>query len=94
MNENGKFTIRRLSGKMTRFENYINSESVVPKTMQALVASGKGFESLAVREVPVPEIGPNQLLARVDAAGVCTSNIKLIAQDEDHTIINGWDMQK
>jgi threonine dehydrogenase-like Zn-dependent dehydrogenase len=79
---------------MTRFENYINGEIVVPKTMQALVASGKGFENLAVRQVPVPQVGPNQLLARVDAAGVCTSNIKLIAQGQDHTFINGWDMQK
>ncbi len=79
---------------MSTLDNYIKRDFAVPDTMQALVASGKGFESLAVREVPVPEIGPNQLLACVDAAGVCTSNIKLIAQGEDHTFINGWDMQK
>ncbi|MEK6249062.1 MAG: alcohol dehydrogenase catalytic domain-containing protein, partial [Planctomycetales bacterium] len=60
--------------------------------MRAVVASGKGYENLAVKEVPVPEIGPDQLLARVDAAGVCTSNLKLIAQGEDHSFMNGWDM--
>ena len=79
---------------MIAFEKYINGDFAVPKTMQALVACGKGFESLSVREVPVSEIGPDQLLARVDAAGVCTSNLKLIAQGQDHTFINGWDMQK
>lgn len=62
--------------------------------MQAVVASGRSFENLAVREIPVPHVGPNQLLARVDAAGVCTSNLKLIAQGEDHPFVNGWDMAK
>ena len=62
--------------------------------MQALVASGTGFENLAVKEVPVPQIGPDQLLARVDAAGVCTSILKLIEQGQNHTFLNGWDMKK
>ncbi len=66
----------------------------VPETMQALVASGSGFDNLEVREVPVPAIGPNQLLARVDAAGVCTSILKLIEQGSEHTFINGWDMAR
>jgi threonine dehydrogenase-like Zn-dependent dehydrogenase len=64
----------------------------IPATMQALVASDQGFEHVRVREVPVPQIGPGQLLARVDAAGVCTSNLKLLAQGQDHTFINGWDL--
>ncbi len=66
----------------------------VPSTMRALVASGRGMENLAVATVPVPEPGPNQLLARVDAAGVCTSNLKLIAQGADHTYLNGWDLAR
>lgn len=66
----------------------------VPATMKALVLRGRGFENLAVADVPVPEPGENQLLARVDAAGVCTSNLKLIAQGPDHTFINGWDLSR
>jgi len=62
--------------------------------MQAVIARGSGFENLAVEDVPIPEIGPEQLLARVDAAGVCTSILKLIAQGSQHTFINGWDMKK
>ena len=67
---------------------------VVPSVMQAVVGFGRGFENLAVREVAVPEVGGGQLLARVDAAGVCTSILKLVDQGSDHTFINGWDMER
>lgn len=66
----------------------------IPTTMQAVVARDRGFEHVRVREIPVPQVGPHQLLARVDAAGVCTSNLKLIAQGPDHTFINGWDISR
>jgi len=80
---------------MGTLEEYTSRTNfVIPKTMQALVASGAGFENLAVKEVPVPQIGPDQLLARVDAAGVCTSILKLIEQGQNHTFLNGWDMKK
>jgi threonine dehydrogenase-like Zn-dependent dehydrogenase len=80
---------------MSKYESFKNDRNyVIPETMQALVAWGSGFENLAVKEVPVPKPGANQLLARVDAAGVCTSIIKLIAQGKEHTFLNGWDMEK
>ena len=80
---------------MSKYENFRNIKSPpIPKTMQALIAKGRGFENLEVAEVPVPRINPDQLLARVDAAGVCTSIIKLIDQGPDHTFIRGWDMEK
>ena len=80
---------------MSKYEDYrFKTDFEIPQTMYALTASGKGFENLAVTEVPVPNIGPDQLLGRVDAAGVCTSIIKLIEQGENHTFINGWNMKK
>jgi L-sorbose 1-phosphate reductase len=63
----------------------------LPETMRALVLSGRGFERLAVREVPVPRPGPKQLVARVDAAGVCTSLIKIVEQGAEHRHLAGWD---
>ena len=81
--------------KMSKYNDYQGkSDFVIPEAMQALVACGGGFENLQVRQVPVPQVGPEQLLARVDAAGVCTSILKLIAQGEKHPFINGWDMKK
>jgi len=74
--------------------DFSSTDFSIPETMQALVSEGKGFENLFVRDVPVPQIGPDQLLARVDAAGVCTSILKLIEQGPDHTFLNGWDMRR
>lgn len=80
---------------MSSYQSYFEKVSfAIPKTMQAVVSSGKGFENLAVKEVPVPMITADHLLARVDAAGVCTSILKLLDQGPEHTFINGWDMKR
>ena len=63
----------------------------VPATMRALVLDGIGFEHLAIKRVPTPQVGPSQLLARIDAAGICTSLIKLIEQGPEHKLMYGWD---
>ncbi len=59
--------------------------------MRAAVLSGRGVGQLAIRSVPVPRPGPGQLLARVDAAGICTSVNKLIDQGAEHPLMHGWD---
>ena len=64
---------------------------VVPNEMRAVVLDGTGFTHLGVRKVPTPRPGPGQMLARVDAAGICTSLIKLIEQGPNHPLIYGWD---
>ncbi len=62
--------------------------------MRALVLDGVGFEHLAVRKVPVPSPSAHQMLARVEAAGICTSLIKLIEQGPDHNLMYGWDVSR
>jgi len=80
---------------MKKYEDFVSKkELIIPETMQALIAKGKGFENLEIAEIPVPEITPDQLMARVDVAGVCTSILKLIEQGPEHTFIHGWDMNK
>ena len=64
----------------------------IPAEMRALVLDGNGFEHLQVRKVPTPRPAPGQMLARVDAAGICTSLIKLVEQGSDHPLIYGWDL--
>ena len=59
--------------------------------MRAAVLSGTGIDQLAVRTIPVPRPGPGQLLARVDAAGICTSVNKLLDQGPAHPLMHGWD---
>lgn len=47
--------------------------------MRAAVYRGNG--SLEVERIPVPEIGPGELLVRVDACGICGTDIKKIQRD-------------
>lgn len=75
-----------------RESGYVNEPMPdVPESMRALVLSGTGFEHLRIESVPTPAPEAGQLLARVDAAGVCTSLVKLIEQGSDHTYLYGWD---
>lgn len=62
--------------------------------MLAVRLHGKGFDRISVDTIPVPEPNDNQALARVDAAGVCSSILKLVAQGSEHTFINGWDLDR
>lgn len=69
-------------------------EFQIPNEMRALVLDGVGFDHVSIRTVPTPRPGPGQLLARVDAAGICTSLIKLIEQGPKHKQIYGWDIDR
>jgi threonine dehydrogenase-like Zn-dependent dehydrogenase len=64
----------------------------IPAEMRALVLAGSGYENLSVQKVPVPKPNSNQMLARVDAAGICTSLLKLIDQGSNHQLLSGWDI--
>lgn len=72
-------------------QEFSPSTGSIPRRMRALVLDGTGFEHLGIRLVDTPEPGPRQLLARVDAAGICTSLIKLIEQGPAHNLLYGWD---
>lgn len=47
---------------------------MLPKTMKAAVVPALG-QPLDIREVPVPEVGPGQVLMRVRASGVCHTDL-------------------
>ena len=46
--------------------------------MRAAVYWGKG--DLRVEDIPVPEVGPGEMLVRVDACGICGTDIKKIVK--------------
>ena len=50
----------------------------VPKTMRAGVYRDQGV--VRVEEVPVPEVGPSEVLIKVAACGICGTDIKKIFQ--------------
>jgi len=69
-------------------------QRALPSDMRALALNGVGWEHLHVTRAPVPRPGPGQLLARVDAAGICTSMLKLIEQGPAHNLVYGWDVSR
>jgi len=62
--------------------------------MRAVRLAGQGMDALRIETIPVPEVGPDDILCRVDATGVCTSNLKLIAQGSEHSLLGGWDLER
>jgi L-iditol 2-dehydrogenase len=52
------------------------AEPLVASTMRAAVY--KGESTIAVETVPVPKIGPGEILVRVEACGICHTDLKKI----------------
>lgn len=70
----------------------------LPVTNRRWAMYGAGFENLGrdgkpVAE-PMPDISGDELLARIDAVGLCFSDIKLISQGPEHPRITGRDLMK
>jgi L-iditol 2-dehydrogenase len=50
--------------------------------MRALVKTAKGPGNLELREIPIPQIGTDEALIRVQACGICGSDLKI--QNDQH----------
>lgn len=46
----------------------------IPETMKALVAHGQG--KYALETVPTPKVGPNDILLKIEACGICAGDVK------------------
>src|SRR5271166_2382966 len=53
------------------------SQQAIPATMQAAVY--RGVDDVRLETVPVPEIGPGEILVRVHTCGICGTDLKKIA---------------
>lgn len=59
--------------------NAIATPAVIPEVMKASVY--RGNSQLQLERVAVPEIGPGDLLVRVEACGICHTDLKKIEYD-------------
>src|SRR3990172_1518638 len=71
---------------------YRHANSPLPDRMLAWQLKDAGLDSLGTNghpdSVTLPRPGPGQLLLRVDALGLCFSDIKLITQGSSHPRIS------
>ena len=65
----------------------------LPTTMLKWNFYGDGFDSLKVEEAEVPTNGPDELLVRQDACGLCFSDTKVIGLGPNHPRMAGRDLQ-
>jgi len=78
--------------------DYKRPDASLPKTFQAWQLHGAGFENVGSDGRPetleLREPGENEVLLRVDALGLCLSDIKIINQGSKHTRLRGRDLSK
>lgn len=78
---------------MADLNRYRAADAPIPERMLKWFFYGEGIDSLEVREVPVPAYGPDELLVRQDAVGLCFSDTKVIALGKDHPRMVGRDLK-
>lgn len=81
-----------------RLISYKQAKEPIPNTQWLMPLYGKGFDSLGRDgkpiQVPVPDYGPDELLVRHDACGLCFSDVKVIRAGEAHPRLQGRDMHR
>ena len=76
----GKFVARKSNEEILATAGQIEVDETlltIPTTMQAAVY--RGVDDVRLETVPVPEIGPGELLVRVHTCGICGTDLKKIA---------------
>ena len=76
--------------------DFVNGKTPLPEPNLGWNTYGKGIESIGREGEPeameIPEPAADQLLVRVDAVGLCFSDVKLIKQGGDHPKLYGRDL--
>jgi D-arabinose 1-dehydrogenase-like Zn-dependent alcohol dehydrogenase len=80
-----------MSERTSKLAAYRCADAPLPAVNHIWPLYGAGFENLgrdgAPIAVPMPVPGPDELLVRHDACGLCFSDIKVIKQGQEHTRI-------
>ncbi len=73
-------------------DGYKAATGPLPETIKRWHLHGAGLESLQEATVDLPAFGPDELLVRHDACGICFSDIKIINLGPQHPRLQGRDM--
>jgi len=79
-------------------QRYRAATDLIPATQRTWFLYGAGMDNLGKDGQPVddtvPAPGPDELLVRCDATGLCFSDIKILTQGGEHVRIKGRDLAK
>ena len=80
------------------FTDFVAGDTPLPSPNLAWNTYGKGVENMgkdgAPEHVDIPEPTDDQLLIRIDAVGLCFSDVKLIRQGAEHAKLYGRDLRQ
>lgn len=75
-----------------KWTDYRRADAPLPDRNRLWPLYGAGFENLGQNgqsiEMPMPQYGPDELLVRHDACGLCFSDVKVIRAGQDHPRIH------
>ncbi|MDA7746683.1 alcohol dehydrogenase, partial [Psychromonas sp.] len=82
----------------SQYKKYTDLSNPIPSNTITWNMYGAGVENIGKNNQPesfvVPEPADNQLLVRVDAVGLCFSDVKLINQGSKHPKLYNRDLSK
>jgi len=73
-------------------DRYKKLEGGMPDRTLVWQLTGKGFENFRLSEIPVPAMGPKDVLFRSDSNGICFSDVKIINAGGEHPRLKNYDM--
>ncbi len=76
-----------------KLEDWKAHDYPAPREMLAWEFYGAGFENVKLEKVAVPVPGKKEVLMRVDAVGLCFSDVKVIKAGESHPRLRGRDLK-
>ena len=86
-----------MTAEVGSYDRYRSGEAPLPDPNLGWNTYGAGIENIGREGKPepmeIPEMGPDQLLVRVDSVGLCYSDVKLIKQGGDHPKLYGRDLR-
>ncbi len=75
-------------------ERYKAAKDPIPSTTLVWQISGNGLENFRLAEIPVPRMGPRDVLFRCDSNGICFSDVKVVQAGGDHPRLRGYDIAR
>jgi threonine dehydrogenase-like Zn-dependent dehydrogenase len=82
----------RAASTPSKVERYKKFDYRLPEKTLVWQLTGKGFENFHLEEIPIPAMGPKDILFRSDSNGICFSDVKIVAAGGDHPRLKGYDI--